>query len=187
MTPYIDEADRWDSTQEEGKPVEYPLNQTACQPLPNLLYSYRKQRLSRENNTIKANCRCVSQPFYWRLRPGPVGVIDGRCSSCVSRWNYSGVDGQDEVSGFLLQVTHTSTGASASSFCSFIIFHPSQLKDDCLSPLLHHHQVPSSLANHWVSQGRHSPETAVRPVKYRQSYYNCRRRNGYFVQRWSGF
>lgn len=102
----------------------------------NSLYSYRKRRLSTANNTIKANCRCVLQPFYWRLRPRPVGVIDGRCSSCVSRWNYSGVDGQDEVSGFLLQVTHTSTGASASSFCSFIIFRPSPLKDDCLSPPL---------------------------------------------------
>lgn len=180
MTPYIDKADQWDSTEQEGQPVERSLNQTACQPLPNQLHSYRKRCLSRENNSIKANGRCVSQPFYWRLRPRPVGVIDGRCSSCVSQWNYSGVDGQDEVSGFLLQVTHMSTGASASSFCSFIIFHPSQLKDDCLSPPPpHHHQVPSSLVNHWVSQGRHSPETAVHPMKHRQSYCSCRCQSDY--------
>lgn len=142
-----------DTRQEEGHPTEHPLNQTAGQPLPNQLYSYRKRRLSSANNTIKANCCCVWQPFYWRRGPWRVGVIDCRCSSCVSRWSYNGVDGQDEVSGFLLQVSHMSTGASASSFCSFIIFHPSQVKDDSLfNPLLHHHQFSSSLAHHLVSK-----------------------------------
>lgn len=49
-------------------------------------------------------------------------------------------------------------------FCSFIIFHPSLLKDESFFvPLLHHHQFSSSLTDQWVSKVWAFPETAVCP------------------------
>lgn len=78
---------------------------------------------STANNTIKANCCCVLQ-LLLDGTAGRVGVIDHRCFSFSVPVYHSGitVDGQDEVSGFLVQVSHSSSGTSTITFSSFVIF-----------------------------------------------------------------
>lgn len=111
---------------------------------------------SRANNTIKANCCCVLQPLLAGTA-GRVGVIDHRCFSFsvpVYHWGIT-VDGQDEVSGFLVQVSHSSSGTSTISFSSFIIFalHGSKIK-----VWVFFSSVRFLFQHNCVIQGKHFPK-----------------------------